>query len=366
GVQVGQAPQRSKVAVDAPRQDAALPFRYFYVKESGTPEYHRPPSRNEQRAARAFAERYRALLVEDEAKARAFLQRWADAEPPPPAVVRRVLDRGFYVAGVRTEVRASRRFLRTLKGTYIKMAKLEERHGSDFHGIELGEALSLPLAFAVRAARPMIKRERADGSIRFRRDSEAAAIARHAVVEGWLRRERIGAHKMHVLSGDRYLHDWFVAVAEARKPPKVVGPDEVWIHVDRANQVLVLYEGKTPRFVTLVSTGLPEHETPVGRFRIRKKFISDTMSALGPDAGDDRYRIEDVPWTQYFSGAIALHGAFWHDRFGLQRSHGCVNLAPRDAHTIFNFTQPELVDGWHGRALPPRRQAKGTLVWVTE
>jgi lipoprotein-anchoring transpeptidase ErfK/SrfK len=100
--------------------------------------------------------------------------------------------------------------------------------------------------------------------------------------------------------------------------------------------------------VTLASTGLDGFETPVGVFTIRRKLISDTMANLGPEAGDDRYRVEDVPWTQYFEGSVALHAAFWHGQFGMRRSHGCVNLAPQDARRIFSETWPRIPEGWHG------------------
>jgi lipoprotein-anchoring transpeptidase ErfK/SrfK len=83
-------------------------------------------------------------------------------------------------------------------------------------------------------------------------------------------------------------------------------------------------------------------------FSIQKKFISDTMANLGSASGGERYRIEDVPWTQYFDGSIALHGAFWHNGFGLQRSHGCVNLSPTDAHRVWNETWPVIPQGWQG------------------
>ncbi len=49
------------------------------------------------------------------------------------------------------------------------------------------------------------------------------------------------------------------------------------------------------------------------------------------------YYIEDVPWTMYFDGPRALHGAFWRTRFGYPQSHGCVNLSVGDAHWLFNW-----------------------------
>ena len=48
--------------------------------------------------------------------------------------------------------RSSRRFVRTVRGTYVKEAQLEERTGSSFEGVVLeGEgAASLPVAWAIR------------------------------------------------------------------------------------------------------------------------------------------------------------------------------------------------------------------------
>ncbi len=60
------------------------------------------------------------------------------------------------------------------------------------------------------------------------------------------------------------------------------------------------------------------------------------------------FELRDVPWIQYFSKGFALHGAYWHDVFGVPRSHGCVNLAPIDARLVFNWTDPPVPEGWHG------------------
>jgi hypothetical protein len=63
-------------------------------------------------------------------------------------------------------------------------------------------------------------------------------------------------------------------------------------------------------------------------------------------AGD--FELRDVPWIQYFASGYAMHGAYWHDVFGIPRSHGCVNLAPIDARVLFLWTDPPVPDGWHG------------------
>jgi hypothetical protein len=43
---------------------------------------------------------------------------------------------------------------------------------------------------------------------------------------------------------------------------------------------------------------------------------------------------------------MALHGTFWHDRFGRRASHGCVNLSMADARWLFDWAPPRLPSGW--------------------
>ena len=74
------------------------------------------------------------------------------------------------------------------------------------------------------------------------------------------------------------------------------------------------------------------------------------------------YRMEEVPWVQYFSKGFGLHGAFWHRGFGHVRSHGCINLAPMDAERLFQWTSPHLPAGW--TAALPSPYERGTLVRV--
>ena len=56
-------------------------------------------------------------------------------------------------------------------------------------------------------------------------------------------------------------------------------------------------------------------------------------SRLGYD-----YYLENVPYVMYFFEDYALHGAYWHNNFGYQMSHGCVNIAPSDAGWIYNWS----------------------------
>ena len=350
GITVGDTAPEAPFEVPPPPRDAALPFTYYYVKDPMVPLYHRLPSRDDQRAAAAYSARYLELLGDNERRAERFLAGDLGNEPHKPDVVAHFLDRGFFLASTGVEVRAFRRFVRTMTGGYVKEAHLEQRTGSDWHGMDVDADHPLPMAFTLRAARLLTRQERADGSTRWVNDPDAEVIPRRTVLEHYLGRHRVGDDIMHEVEGERFLQPWTVGVAEAVDPPFEVEDDEPWVHVDLSEQTLVVYRGHAPVYVTLISSGRDGHDTPTGVFEIQKKFISDTMGNLGEDAGDDRYRIEDVPWTQYFDSSVALHGAFWHNGFGLQRSHGCVNLSPTDAHRVWNETWPVIPQGWQGVA----------------
>ncbi|MEQ9317710.1 MAG: L,D-transpeptidase, partial [Polyangiaceae bacterium] len=124
-----------------------------------------------------------------------------------------------------------------------------------------------------------------------------------------------------------------------------------------------------PVYAALTSPGkrssnkAKDHRTKKGKWRIREKHLTTTMDGDGP-AGDLPYSIQDVPYVQYYDGSYALHGAFWHHNFGREQSHGCVNLAPKDAKHIFMWTEPRIPRGWHGVWSSDKR--KGTLVVVHE
>jgi lipoprotein-anchoring transpeptidase ErfK/SrfK len=67
----------------------------------------------------------------------------------------------------------------------------------------------------------------------------------------------------------------------------------------------------------------------------------------------------------YFYKSYGLHTSYWHDFFGLQNSHGCVNLAPKDALWLFQWTSPKRNN--KGKNWQEATQADpGTWVWVHE
>ena len=128
--------------------------------------------------------------------------------------------------------------------------------------------------------------------------------------------------------------------------PLEVDPDELWVDVDRKEQVLALRRGDRVLYATLVSTGEGARwATPQGLYRVYDKSVYGDMKSR--DDAEEPYHVEKVPWVMHFKHRYALHGVFWHWGFGHPASHGCVNLAPRDARYLFERIGPPMGKGWH-------------------
>ncbi len=110
------------------------------------------------------------------------------------------------------------------------------------------------------------------------------------------------------------------------------------IIVDRSEQKLYAYEEDNLFMEISISTGLESLPTPRGTFQIFEKTPSRYMQGPLPNISDDYYDLPGVPWTMYFtSGGAAIHGAYWHNNFGVPWSHGCVNLRPIDAEMLYSW-----------------------------
>ena len=132
------------------------------------------------------------------------------------------------------------------------------------------------------------------------------------------------------------------AVSETPASPSPIAPAPAsgttgvrWIAVNLTNQTLTAYEGNVPVYHTAVSSGYWPYLTVTGEFSMYSRYESQTMNgyALGFD-----YYLPDVPYVMYFYGNYALHGTYWHNNFGTQMSHGCVNLSTTDAQWIYNWS----------------------------
>jgi hypothetical protein len=259
------------------------------------------------------------------------------------------LGRGFgYAIVERREVQGTA-LARTLNNLWIPVSELSFANPSDFHGVEITEARPLEsVAWVLRPNAAM--RERPGGRI-VERGSRLLPLEVAAIERDWAR-----------LADGRYISLRDIARPTIAPPPSEVTGGARWIDVDLQSQTLVAYSGATPLYATLVSTGRSDHATPRGTFRIWVKLAEDDMDDLERSDVVENYAIQAVPWVQYFSDSVGLHAAFWHESFGRQRSHGCVNLAPIDARWMFAFTQPAMPPGWD--AILPTASEPGSVVRV--
>ena len=78
--------------------------------------------------------------------------------------------------------------------------------------------------------------------------------------------------------------------------------------------------------------------TPIGKFPIWRKLVSVHMTGGTTGGG---YDLCGIGWTTLFSSnGVAIHSTFWHNSYGIPKSHGCVNAQPEDARWVWRWTNP--------------------------
>lgn len=116
-------------------------------------------------------------------------------------------------------------------------------------------------------------------------------------------------------------------------------PAQKVIVVDVFYQTLSCYEGNNEVFFCKISSGIGDFATPLGTQNVWRKMPSIHMSAN--TASDSGYDTPAVGWPSFINGdGVAIHAVFWHNDFGVRKSHGCINVAPEDAKWIFRWTVP--------------------------
>lgn len=149
--------------------------------------------------------------------------------------------------------------------------------------------------------------------------------------------EKVGDMTWYMVGPDEWLPENLVAkVIVNTIPPDGVNGDR-WIEVNLEEQTLAVYDQRQLVFATLIATGAEPFYTKPGVFQIRQKLETTPMTGSFEADRSDAYYLEDVPWTMYFDGARALHGAYWRAKLGYPQSHGCVNLSVGDSHWLFNW-----------------------------
>ncbi len=292
-----------------------------------------------------------------------------DEDEPPFDFVRMLMLKGFYVSSDREMVDGGVKWLRTIKGQFVRADKILPVDIRIRGGTELPEGFQFPAGIVLRE----------NIYERVWNDKKNHIMKNKDVLYDKFFVFRIFGTQVDKVkdidtvfyevdeAGEKLVLSWsIVPIMKAATRPPEVPEGGKWIHVDIGDQTLTAYEGERPVFLTLISSGNeekdPEYATPRGTFQMQSKHVSATMDNLAMD--DGAYSIEDVPWTMYFHSSYALHGAFWHSVFGHQRSHGCVNMTPKDAHWIFQWSDPALPLGWHG--VVATKERPGTWVEITD
>lgn len=146
----------------------------------------------------------------------------------------------------------------------------------------------------------------------------------------------------YVFSGD------VTPIAQPEPPKNFTVPQEVsegdyWIDVDLTKKVLTLFLYEKPVFATYVSTGKDANPTPIGTFKVWYKLKKTEMRG-GPPLISYRYDLPNIPYVMYYDNSYAIHGTYWHDKFGTQQSAGCTNVTQGDAAFIFGKTNPRIAE----------------------
>jgi hypothetical protein len=357
-----------------PDRKAALPYPYGISRFPPPPFYTRIPTSLQQQIAEPGLARLRrvATAVKWDFTRSQTVPPFLQAGQPTPILpgqtrVERNASSGQALAQSGFAFRSffeaeGRRFGLSVDLDIMPLDRLEPVRASEFRGLPLSDQVTLPVVF-VRSHKASLYRidprnpAGALQSARRLRYREAIPITGKRI---W----RKGHRYLETQQGEYIRDARLVRVDPMRKRPSWATPGRTWVDVSILRQSLVAYEGARPVYVTLVSTGVDglgdpdkSHSTVRGRFLIHTKHVTATMS--GDEAGDE-FDLRDVPYVQYFTEGYALHAAYWHNTFGLPRSHGCINLSPLDARWLFDWTDPPVPQGWHG-ALSLR---EGTLVNV--
>jgi hypothetical protein len=413
-----------RLAPKQPDHDAGMPYRYGVNLSDGTPLYRKALSVDDRKKYEPWLTP--AKPAADEGTSESDKSEASDGEENPTAgrrggsadagadagrpklkqlkgkgVLVRTMARGFYLALDRSFTSGGAKWWRTSFGFAVPFERIMVQPGVTKHVGSWFEAVPITTAGGVVDAGSDGAIDAGEveggeaGDASDARDPAAAGVvafvsvgfARKLELEGDRKKITWGPElpkraavmldgNVATVSGVAYHHTtagFWVRMMDLTRahpaPPADLHPQEKWIDIDLTRQALVAFEGTTPVFATLISSGRrnpqdKEHDfpTPTGSFRIREKHVTTTMD--GDVASDGPYSIEDVPWVMYFQGSYALHAAFWHDQFGHMRSHGCVNMAPEDARTLFAWTDPPLPLGWHG--VFSRDDSSGTRIVIHE
>ena len=241
----------------------------------------------------------------------------------------------------------ARKLAMLTSGRFLDVTDLEAAKPSDFKGVALSETMTLPIGFIVKrgiaawdVSGPIFKRKR---ELRY-----------HEMIHLTGRfRDVKEARYWEASDGLWVRHRDMTTVRARSKRPGFVKPGQRWVDISIIAGTMVAYEGSTPVYASLVSVGRDRlsDEAPDARVTKRGEFTitAKHITALRADVKGFANRVEmhDVPWVLELSSGQMVHGAYWHNRFGIEHGPGNVQLAPHDAQWLFQWAGPPMPKGWH-------------------
>jgi len=359
-----RASDKAPTGVELPRLDSdeLVPGVYGKVTDAGAPTWRLVTPADEARARREQRRHHKGrhrhkhdAPPADEPASHPGDADDADAPPPPEPIAdpdgRKMVPGDPLVGSVNVRkyaevVVGGKTFwkIEPHKNVYLLATAIRQHAPSGMHGVRLGDdtGLTLPIAFVEPRghARSVWTHARAWGGGGVRRLAARAAVG---VLE--VAKDRRGKATAYRIGAREWIAAADARLVEAAPPPAGLALGERWVDVDLDREVVVAYEGTLPVYATLVSSGVKDHPTEPGVYRIWRKVAETDMRGL---TGESPYSVATVPWTEFFAPekGLALHTAYWHDRFGKPVSHGCVNLAPIDARWLYFWTDPWVPPGW--------------------
>jgi LysM repeat protein len=197
--------------------------------------------------------------------------------------------------------------------------------------IYVGQRLRVTARVAPSSAQPMLEPQLADNIYVVQGDDTLAAIAKKFNTTPQALMVANGLPNLKAIWAGQRLR---IRVAPTLDNTLAVAGAPVdgrrWIEVNLTDQTLTAWQGDVAVLHTKISSGTKFTPTVKGHFKVLRKYKSTPMSGPG-------YSIPNVPWTMYFHGGYAIHGAFWHNKFGQPMSHGCVNMRVDEAELLYNW-----------------------------
>ena len=243
----------------------------------------------------------------------------------------------------------------TPSGQFVKATDLEPVTGSEFKGVELNDKTELPVAFVVKRGVRAWQVEKGEAD-------KLDPLEFHQVLHLTGKFRTVGPLKYWGTADGRYArHRDVITVRRRNAWPDFAEGDQKWIDVSIVTNTMVLYEGKKPVFVTLVSTGRDRlgdpkatASTAQGSFELSGKHV--TASKFNPKGIEELFDVYDAPWAIQLTSGQMLIGAPWHNRFGIENGQGQIQMSPHDALRVWQWVEPEVPEGWHGVSLPGEKK----------